>query len=135
MAFSLERFPLGQPWPIEAAFAPIAGQTAALFSLGFALAAPVALSLLLVEVAVGVVARNLPQMNMFTLGIPLKVVVGLLALSLWFGGVRGVMTRVYAGIFRSWDAIFEAAPADPSRAPAVPSPTSPGARRRPEAAR
>ncbi len=111
LAGSLERFPLGQPWPLEAAFVPIAGQVVALFSLGFALAAPVAFALLLVEMALGVVARNLPQVNMLTMGIPLKVVVGLLALGLWFGGMRGPMTRVYSGIFESWDAVFRSASA------------------------
>jgi flagellar biosynthetic protein FliR len=106
VAYSLERFPLGRPWPLEAAFAPILRQFAGLFSLGFALAAPVVFCILLVEMALGVVARNLPQINMLALGIPVKIVVGLLALSLWFGGVGGVMTRVYASIYRTWDAIF-----------------------------
>ncbi len=106
VAYSLERFPLGQPWPLEAAFAPIVKQVAGLFSLGFALAAPVVFCILLVEVALGVVARNLPQVNMFALGIPVKIFVGLVALSLWSAGAGRVMSRVYASIYRTWDAIF-----------------------------
>jgi flagellar biosynthesis protein FliR len=106
LAFSLERFPLGQPWPLQAAVAPLLKQVAGLFSLGFALAAPVTFCLLLVEMALGVVARQLPQMNMLTMGIPIKVVVGVLALSLWFGGAGPAMSRVYGSIYRSWDALF-----------------------------
>lgn len=108
IAYSLSRFPLGQPWPLEAALAPTLRQIAGLFTLGFALAAPVVVSILLVDMALGVVARHLPQLNMLTLGIPIKIVVGLIALSLWFGRMGGVMTRVYEGIYRSWDATFEA---------------------------
>lgn len=114
LAYSLERFPPGAPWPLGSAFAPVLRQVAGLFSLGFALAAPVVFCLLLVELALGVVARNLPQMNMLAVGLPAKVVVGLLALSLWFGGVGAVMGRVYAGIYRTWDEIFSLA-----RAPAA----------------
>ena len=108
VAYSLERFPLGQPWPVAAALTPILKQVSGLFALGVALAAPVAFSILLVDMALGVIARHLPQLNMLTLGIPLKIVVGLLALSLWFGRIGGVMTRVYDGIYRTWEETFEA---------------------------
>jgi len=37
---------------------------------------------------------------------PAKIVVGLLALSLWFGGVGDVMSRVYGGLYRTWDALL-----------------------------
>lgn len=110
IAYSLERFPLGRPWPIEAAFAPIMKQMLGLFGLSFSLAAPVVFCILLVEMALGVLARNLPQMNMLTMGIPIKIIVGLVALSLWFTGVGSVMNRVYASIYTSWDATFAAAP-------------------------
>jgi flagellar biosynthetic protein FliR len=114
VAYSLEKFPLGQAWPMEVAFSPVLKQVAGLFSLGFALAAPVVFCILMVEMALGVVARNLPQVNMLAVGIPLKVVVGLLALSLWFAGVGHVMTRVYDSIYRSWDAIFAVSHVSPA---------------------
>jgi len=108
LAYSLERFPVGQPWPIEAAYGPIAKQLGGLLGLSFSLAAPVVFCIFLVELSLGVLARNLPQINMLTLGIPIKVVVGLITLSLWFAGVGSVMTRVYAGIYQSWTAMFTA---------------------------
>ncbi|WP_440534003.1 flagellar biosynthetic protein FliR [Variovorax sp. YR566] len=110
ISYSIERFPVGAPWSIAYAAAPILKQASGLFSLGFALAAPVVFCILLVEFALGVVGRNLPQMNMFTMGIPVKILVGLVALSLWFAGIGGVMTRVYASIATTWDGIFVAAP-------------------------
>lgn len=113
ISYSLERFPVGAPWSLAGAAAPVLKQAAGLFSLGFALAAPVVFCVLLVEFALGVVGRNLPQMNMFTMGIPVKILVGLVALSLWFMGIGGVMTRTYASIASTWDGIFVGAVAVP----------------------
>jgi flagellar biosynthesis protein FliR len=115
LAYSLERFPLGQAWPIGATAPWVIKQVGGLFSLGFALAAPVVVCLLLLELALGVVARNLPQMNMLVIGMPVKIVVGLAALSLWFAGIGDSMNRVYGSIYRTWDAIFAAAPAARTR--------------------
>ncbi|HSV34273.1 MAG TPA: flagellar biosynthetic protein FliR [Ramlibacter sp.] len=108
VAYTLERYPPGRPWPVESAAPMVAKQMASLFSLGFALAAPVVVCLLLVELAMGVVARNLPQMNMFVIGIPVKIVVGLVLLSVWFAGLGDAMSRTYGFIFRSWETAFAA---------------------------
>ncbi|NML42912.1 flagellar biosynthetic protein FliR [Ramlibacter sp. G-1-2-2] len=107
VAWSLQRFPVGQPWSLQQAAGPVLQQAAGLFTLGFALAAPVVLSLLLMEFALGVLARNLPQANMLVLGIPVKVVVGLLALSLWAGSMGEVSSRIHGQLLAGWSAIFE----------------------------
>lgn len=107
---SLERFPVGQAWSIGATAEPVVRQAAGLFTLGFALAAPVVLSLLLLEFALGVVSRNLPQANMIALGIPVKIFAGLLALSIWAAGMGGAMVRVYDEIYRTWAGMFDLAP-------------------------
>lgn len=106
VAYSLEKFPLGRPWPLEGAAPLVLKQVGGLFTLGLALAAPVVVCLLLVELALGVVSRNLPQINMFVIGIPVKIVVGVVALSFWFGGMGETMSRVYESIYRTWDAMF-----------------------------
>jgi len=106
LAYSVERFPVGAAWSISDAWGPIMKQVSGMFSLGFALAAPVVFSILLVEMALGVVARNLPQINMFSMGIPVKIVVGMAVLSLWFGLMGGAMIRIYTTIYETWDAMF-----------------------------
>lgn len=109
LAYSLERFPPGQPWPLPAMLPAVLQQVSGLFTLGFALAAPVVFCILLVEVALGVVSRSLPQMNMFAMGVPVKVVVGLAALALWQSGIGAVMSRVYAAIYSGWGQLFQSA--------------------------
>lgn len=108
VAYSLERFPLGEPFSLAGAVEPVTRQAAALFALGFALAAPVVLVLLLVEFALGAVSRNLPQMSMLALGIPVKILVGLVALSVWAAGFGAPAGRLYAEIYKAWTGWFAA---------------------------
>jgi flagellar biosynthetic protein FliR len=110
VALSIDRFPIGNAWPGQAAVAPVLRQASALFALGFALAAPVVLCVFLVDFALGVIARNLPQINMLVLGIPVKIVAGLLALSLWAGAMGSAATRLHAGLFRAWTELLQPAP-------------------------
>jgi flagellar biosynthetic protein FliR len=111
IAFSLERFPLGKPWSPGVAAGPLMQQIAGLFGLAFSLALPVVACLFLVELGLGVLARNLPQLNLFVVGTPIKIIVGLAALALWTAGAGDAMGRIYASIYRTWDAAFAAAPA------------------------
>lgn len=106
IAFGLERFPVGSSWLSGAFVAPVLKQAGGLFTLGFALVAPVVFCILLVELALGVVGRSLPQMNMFAMGIPIKVVVCLATLSIWFTGIGSTMNRVYLDIVKSWEVML-----------------------------
>lgn len=108
IAYSLSSFPVGQPWPIEAGYGPIMKQVGGLLGLSFALMAPVVFCIFMVELSLGVLARNLPQINMLTIGIQVKIVVGLIALALWFTGIGTAMNRVYAAIYQNWTEILAA---------------------------
>ena len=108
IAFSLQRFPLGAPWPISAVAPVLLAHVAVLFGLCVALVAPILFCILLTEMVLGVLARNLPQVNMLTMGMPVKIVVGLTALCLWFSGIGSAMDRVYRGLYQALDAVFVA---------------------------
>ena len=77
---TFELLPLGQPLSMGGWFA-VAHGAGAMFTLGLALASPVVVALLLADVVVAVVSRNLPQMNVLFLSIPIKVLLGLLVMS------------------------------------------------------
>lgn len=102
VALSLERYPLGRPFPSGAAVGPLIAQGASMFSLGFALVAPVVFCLLLAELGLGVLARNLPQVNIFAIGLPVKVVVGLVALAAWLSAAAPMITRVHRSVLEGW---------------------------------
>lgn len=110
VAFSAERIPVGSTWRVAQSADALFLQAAGLFSLGFALAAPVVFCVLMLEIALGVLARNLPQMNMFVVALPLKIAFGLLALALWFTTIGGAMTRVYASIETAWGQMLRPSP-------------------------
>ena len=109
LAYTVARFPPGGGWSMDAAVPMLVKEIASIFLLGFALAAPVVVCLLMVELALGVAARSVPQLNMLVIGIPIKIVVGLAMLSSWFSGLGDVMSRIYASIFRSWETAFAVA--------------------------
>jgi len=51
------------------------------FVMAIKLSAPIIITLFLVEVAMGVVARTVPQMNIFIVGMPLKIGIGFLIMA------------------------------------------------------
>ena len=106
LAFSLQRVPLGRPWALDGALQSVLRQFGSLFAVSFSLVAPVVFCLLITEFALGAVSRNLPQMNMISMGVPVKIVVGLAALALWLGSMGPVMDAVYKSIFTTWSGML-----------------------------
>jgi flagellar biosynthesis protein FliR len=81
LANSFLVYPVGAGWPADLTVTGI--QTIALaLQLGVRVALPVALVLLLVELAVALLARAIPQINVFILGLPLKMLVGFAVLAM-----------------------------------------------------
>lgn len=71
-----------------------------IFHFGIRLAAPVLLAVFLADLAFGLVSRMVPQMNVFIVGIPAKIAVGLLAMI--------ASTPLLAGLFSSLLSDFKA---------------------------
>lgn len=67
----------------------------AMFTYGLAIVAPAVITLLLLDVALGVVARTMPQMNVFIVAMPLKVGVGLLVLMLTMGELAPLVRTIF----------------------------------------
>jgi flagellar biosynthetic protein FliR len=105
LAFSLERVPPGSPLGGMAADAMLQ-QFGLMFSLGVALIIPVVLCLLLTETGLAFVSRVLPQMNVFVVGVPVKIVVGIALLALTVVTMGPAMGRVYASIFSYWQKVL-----------------------------
>lgn len=68
---------------------------ARIFSIGLWLSLPVVASLLLTNLVIGVVARASPQMNLFAVGFPITLVIGLAALYFSLPSMQGVLSRVF----------------------------------------
>ena len=72
------------------------------FMIAFQMAIPIVGSLFLVDVALGIVARTVPQMNIFVVGFPVKIIVGLILLIVMMSGilylVRGLLETILDGL-------------------------------------
>ncbi len=77
---SYDSFPPGSVWFTPARMHEVAGFAGAMFATGVAIALPVTLLLLLVQVLTGVLSRSAPSLNLFALGLPAGVLAGLAAL-------------------------------------------------------
>jgi flagellar biosynthesis protein FliR len=105
VAYSLERVPPGalpQNWSLT----PFVDQFGAMFIFGITLVAPVVFALLLVDVGLGIVSRTMPQLNIFTVGIPAKIVVGLLVFASSLTALAPVMARVFHSAFSYWQQLL-----------------------------
>lgn len=104
-AWSLEKVPLGSGFH---AFSPdtLAHQFGLIFSFGLLLAAPVLFCVYLIEIGLAVISRNLPQMNIFMISIPVKIVCGLLLLSLLLSRLGPLFDRIFGSIFYFWSKVL-----------------------------
>ena len=69
--------------------------SAGMFSTGIMLAAPVQALLFMVEVALGYISKLMPQMNVFMVAAPLKVMLGLWALMAFLPSMQTFMSEHY----------------------------------------
>jgi flagellar biosynthetic protein FliR len=101
LANSFIVYPVGGGWPADMAMT--GAQTIALsLELGVRVALPIALVLLLTELAVALLARAIPQINVFILGLPLKMLVGIAVLAV-------AMPTLVSGTMSIFRFVFHAA--------------------------
>jgi flagellar biosynthetic protein FliR len=100
LAHSFITYPVGGGWP---ASLPVVGaQTIAMaLELGARVALPIALVLLLVELSVALLARAIPQINVFILGLPLKILAGIAVLSMAMPSLIAGASSIYRFIFQA----------------------------------
>jgi flagellar biosynthetic protein FliR len=94
LASSLKVFPIGQFPAFDNPF-PLLSAAGGMFAMGLSLAAPVAIALVLTDLFVGITSRNMPQINVLVLSIPLKVLIAYFVLALSVRAWSPIMGRVF----------------------------------------
>jgi flagellar biosynthesis protein FliR len=101
---SFQRIPLGAAFLQESVMQHIVQMFVAAFAFALKVALPILVTLFLVDVAFGIMARTVPQMNVFIVGMPAKIVVGLFMLSLvlpiYVTIVQIGFTGMYSDLYR-----------------------------------
>jgi flagellar biosynthetic protein FliR len=104
IAFSLEQIPPGTSLS-QLDPSAMAAQFGAMFVYAAALAAPVMVVMLLIDIVMAVIARTMPQVNVFIVGLPLKIMVGLTVLAISLRYMTPVMKNIFEQMFNYWHAV------------------------------
>jgi flagellar biosynthetic protein FliR len=79
--------------------------SAGVFLFALALAGPVMLMFLLSDLSMAVLARSMPQLNVFVLGFAVKIILGLTGLALSIRLSDAVLRGMFGSAFGYWDAV------------------------------
>ena len=103
--FRLEKLP---PGTMLANLHPTAlvAQFGLMFIYAVMVVAPALFVILLLDVGLGVMARTMPQVNIFIVSLPLKIFLGLTVTAISINYLGPVMTRIFESIFRYWEQIL-----------------------------
>lgn len=64
------------------------------FITGFKIAAPVTATILITDIALGIISKSMPQLNVFILGMPVKVILGLSIILITIGAFKGIVNNI-----------------------------------------
>lgn len=105
LAYSFKLLPIGSSVN-EINLGAIVSQFGMMFTFGVMLVAPAIFSILLLDVGLGVVARTMPQVNVFFVSIPLKVFVGLTVTAISLSNMTPMVEMVFESIFSYWQEVL-----------------------------
>lgn len=77
-----------------------------MFLLAFQLVAPLIAALFLVDIALGMLARTVPQFNVFVIGLPLKILVGYLVLIIMVPGFLFLFQQLFSRLFEAMNELL-----------------------------
>ena len=103
---TVDRMPIG-----TLVFSPLVGLTALelfmrAFVLGVMMALPIIASGLTIEIGFGMLMRAVPQIHMFIVGIPLKMLVGLILFAITLPVFGAFTSRVFNELFLGIEKMF-----------------------------
>jgi flagellar biosynthetic protein FliR len=108
VAESFTLVPVGGGLPAAAGLGLVLTLAGGLFVVALKVAAPVLVLVLLVNAAMGVLAKVIPQLNVFIVGFPLNVATGLFAFGAALPSTVHVLARAYGDLAASLAAVLRA---------------------------
>jgi flagellar biosynthesis protein FliR len=73
------------------------------FSIAFKMAAPLVAALFMTDLALGMLARTAPQFNIFVVGVPIKLLVGLVLLAILLHGMLFLFQDLFTAMFQAME--------------------------------
>ncbi len=78
-----------------------------MFYLAFQIAIPLVVTLFLVDVCLGILAKTMPQLNMFVVGFPVKITVGFIMLTLLVSSFSGTFRGLFINMFEAIERLLQ----------------------------
>ncbi|MGP7817490.1 flagellar biosynthetic protein FliR [Niallia sp. 01092] len=97
--YSYQFIPLNQVWIAfgdENLIAFIIKSFALMFTIAFQMSIPVVASIFLVDIGLGIVARTVPQLNIFVVGVPVKIIAGLIIMMIVMGVLMASVSKLFS---------------------------------------
>jgi flagellar biosynthesis protein FliR len=89
---------------IASHFADMVG---AVFVLAIKMSAPIYVTLIMTEMALGIVARTVPQINIYFVGLPMKIMIGLGATVIVLPTLAGLFKKIFEGLLQDiWAVLY-----------------------------
>ena len=104
---SFDLIPLGQAHFTAALTDKMNGLFSQVFFIAFKVGAPVIGALFITNLALGIIARTVPQMNVFIVGMPLNVMVGLTVVAMSMSFFVYVLQDMYHGLYRDMAVLIQ----------------------------
>jgi len=79
-----------------------------MFIIGLKIAAPIIVAILLTNVGLGILGRTMPQMNIFIVGFPLQIGIGLITLGMSIPVFFYVFEKLFYEFYQKWVTIISA---------------------------
>lgn len=77
------------------------------FLIAFQMAAPIVVAMFLTDVGLGFLARSAPQFNIFVIGVPVKIILGLFMLMLLTPSFGYLFEHVFAQLFQAMQSLLK----------------------------
>jgi len=97
---SFEILPIGEAYFNGDILKQIVDLFSAVFLIGFKIAAPITVAILITDLALGIISRAMPQMNVFMLGMPVKIILGFVIMLITIGAFKGIVYVIMDGTYR-----------------------------------
>jgi flagellar biosynthetic protein FliR len=78
-----------------------------MFQIAFQMAAPFVVAIFVMEVVLGIMAKSMPQLNIFIVGIPLKIMLGLVIFIILAPGLIYLLQDLFATMFEAMYAMMK----------------------------
>lgn len=105
LAYSFKTVPLGQGLS-EMNLSAIVAQFGYMFAFALMAIAPAMFGILLLDIGMGVMARSMPQVNIFFVSFPLKIFLGLVLTAVSIRYIWPMLLKVFTSIFTFWEEVL-----------------------------